>query len=103
MPHLPYQILLIKELIIKPKGCLSLQKHFHRSEHWLISQGKAKITIDKKNFYKEANESVFIPKGSIHRVENKYKKSIRIIEAQLGSILKESDIIRYQDIYGRIK
>ena len=94
---------LIKELIIKPKGCLSLQKHFHRSEHWLISQGKAKITIDKKNFYKEANESVFIPKGSIHRVENKYKKSIKIIEAQLGSILKESDIIRYQDIYGRIK
>lgn len=94
---------LIKELYIKSKGCLSLQKHFHRSEHWFISEGKPTITIGKKILYKNKNDTIFIPKGSIHRIENKNKKPVKIIEAQLGFILKESDIIRYQDVYGRIK
>jgi len=94
---------LVKELYVKFKGCLSLQKHFYRSEHWMITQGKPKITINKKIFIKNKNDSVFIPKGAIHRIENKFKTPVKIIEVQLGSILKESDIVRYQDIYGRIK
>jgi len=93
---------LIKELHVKPRGILSLQKHFHRSEHWLITKGVPKITLNKKSFTKKPNETVFIPLGAIHRIENPNKKTVKIIEAQLGSILKETDIVRYQDIYGRI-
>jgi mannose-1-phosphate guanylyltransferase/mannose-6-phosphate isomerase len=93
---------LIKELYIKSKGILSLQKHFHRAEHWLVTQGMPKITLNKKTFIKKTNETVFIPVGAIHRIENPNKKPVKIIEAQLGSVLKETDIVRYQDIYGRI-
>ena len=94
---------LIKELIVKPKGVLSLQKHFHRSEHWVITQGTPKITLNKKKFILKPNETIYIPVKSIHRIENPFKKPVKIIEAQLGSILKETDIVRYQDIYGRVK
>mgnify|MGYP000365298201 FL=1 len=93
---------LIKELNVKSKGVLSLQKHFHRSEHWLITQGVPKITLNKKSFSKKPNESIFIPKGAIHRIQNPNKKIVKIMEAQLGSILKETDIVRYEDIYGRV-
>ena len=93
---------LIKELCVKSKGVLSLQKHFHRSEHWVITQGFPKITLNKKSFFKKLNETIFIPKGSIHRIQNPHKKIVKIMEAQLGSILKETDIVRYEDIYGRI-
>ena len=79
-----------------------MQKHFHRSEHWLITQGVPKITLNKKSFSKKLNETIFIPKGVIHRVQNPYKKTVKIMEAQLGSILKETDIVRYEDIYGRV-
>ncbi len=92
---------LIKELIIKPKGILSLQKHFHRSEHWVVTQGKPKITLNKNFFLLKPYETVFIPKGSIHRIQNSGKKKVKIMEVQLGSILKEEDIVRYEDIYGR--
>jgi mannose-6-phosphate isomerase-like protein (cupin superfamily) len=94
---------LMKELYIKKKGQLSLQKHYHRSEHWLITQGIAKVTLNEKTFLKKSNETIFIPLGSIHRIENLYHTPLKIIEAQVGSILKETDIVRYQDIYGRIK
>ena len=94
---------LIKELYVKPKGVLSLQKHFHRSEHWVFTQGTPKITLNRKKFFLKINETIFIPVKSIHRIENPYKKPVKIIEAQLGSILKETDIVRYQDIYGRVK
>ncbi len=94
---------LIKELNVKPKGVLSLQKHFHRSEHWVVTQGVPKITLNKKLFSKKPYETIFIPKGIIHRIQNpNNKKMVKIMEAQLGSILKESDIVRYEDIYGRI-
>ena len=93
---------LIKELNVKPKGVLSLQKHFHRSEHWVITQGVPKITLNNKSFFKKLNETIFIPKGAIHRIQNPNKKAVKIMEAQLGSILKETDIIRYEDIYGRV-
>ena len=94
---------LIKELFVKPKGILSLQKHHHRAEHWLVTKGKPTITLNKNSFTKIPNDSIFIPLGSVHRIENLTKKPVKIIEAQVGSILKESDIIRYQDVYGRIK
>ena len=94
---------LLKELTINKNSSISLQKHYHRSEYWTITDGRPKITIGDKVFFKNINESVFIPKGSIHRIENIYKKPVKIVEAQLGNILKETDIVRYQDIYGRIK
>ena len=94
---------LIKELFVKSKGILSLQKHHHISEHWLVTQGKPKITLNKDSFSKKQNDHIFIPLGAVHRIENPVSKPIKIIEAQVGSILKETDIVRYQDIYGRIK
>jgi mannose-1-phosphate guanylyltransferase/mannose-6-phosphate isomerase len=94
---------LIKELFVKPKGILSLQKHHHRSEHWLVTQGKPKITLNKDSFSKKQNDHIFIPLEAVHRIENPGNKPVKIIEAQVGSILKESDIVRFQDVYGRIK
>jgi len=94
---------LIKELFVKPKGILSLQKHHHRSEHWLVTQGTPKITLNKDSFSKKKNDHIFIPLEAIHRIENKGTKPVKIIEAQVGSILKESDIVRFQDVYGRTK
>jgi len=94
---------LIKELFVKPKGILSLQKHHHRAEHWLVTQGSPKITLNKDNFTKKLNDHIFIPLKAIHRIQNLGKKPVKIIEAQVGSILKESDIVRYQDEYGRVK
>ena len=92
---------LIKELIVKPRGILSLQKHFHRSEHWVVTQGKPQITLNKKFFSKKPNETIYIPKGAIHRIQNSGHETVKIMEVQLGSILKETDIIRYEDVYGR--
>ena len=94
---------LVKELTVNSKSSISLQKHHHRSEHWTISQGKPIITVNKNKFFKKENETVFIPTGVIHRIENRFKKPVKIIEVQIGAILRESDIIRYQDVYGRIK
>ena len=94
---------LVKELTVNSKSSISLQKHYHRSEHWMVTQGKPKITINKKTFFKKDNESVFIPTGAIHRIENYFTKPVKIIEIQMGSILRESDIVRYEDVYGRIK
>ena len=93
---------LIKELFVKSKGVLSLQKHHHRSEHWLVTQGTPKITLNKDSFSKKQNDHIFIPLEAVHRIENPGKKPVKIIEAQVGSILKESDIVRYDDIYGRV-
>jgi len=93
---------LLKELIINPKSSISLQKHVHRSERWTIIAGRPKITINKSKFFKGPNQTAFIPKGAIHRIENFFNKPVQIVEVQTGSILKESDIVRYKDIYGRV-
>ena len=69
----------------------------------MITNGKPEITINKKKFFKKPLESVFIPTGAIHRIENRFNKPVKIIEVQIGSILKESDIVRFKDIYGRVK
>ena len=93
---------LLKELVINPKSSISLQKHTYRSERWTIISGKPKITINKKKFFKNPNETAFIPKGAVHRIENAFNKPVQIVEVQTGSILKESDIVRYKDVYGRV-
>ena len=93
---------LIKELVVNPKSSISLQKHKYRSEHWMVTSGRPKITINNRKFFKRTNETTFIPQGAIHRIENLFKRPVRIIEVQIGAILKETDIIRYKDIYGRI-
>ena len=94
---------LIKELILNKNSALSLQKHKYREEHWTITGGKPKVTIEKKIIYPKVNETIFIPQNSVHRVENNFSTPVKIIEAQVGKILKESDIIRYVDMYNRIK
>ena len=94
---------LIKELIVKPKGILSLQKHYHRAEHWLVTQGTPYITLNKDSFSKKQNDHIFIPLEAVHRIENKSNKLVKIIEAQVGSVLKENDITRYEDAYNRVK
>jgi len=93
---------LLKEIIINPKSSISLQKHMHRSEKWIINSGKPKITINKRKDFKKPNETVYVPRGAVHRIENKFNIPVQIIEVQSGNILKETDIIRYKDIYGRI-
>jgi len=94
---------LLKELTVNKNSSISLQKHHFRSEHWTVISGKPKITVGKKIFFKKVNECIFVPKGSIHRIENIYDKPVKIIEAQLGDVLRETDIVRYQDVYGRAK
>ena len=93
---------LVKELVVDAKSSISLQRHRHRSEHWTVTAGKPKITINKRKFFKNINETAFIPQGAIHRIENPFKKAVKIIEIQTGAILKETDIIRYKDVYGRV-
>ena len=93
---------LVKELVINSNSSISLQKHKHRSEHWTVTSGKAEITINKRKFLKNVNETAFIPQGAIHRIENLFTKPVKIMEVQTGTILKETDIIRYKDIYGRV-
>ncbi|NDH70426.1 MAG: cupin domain-containing protein, partial [Proteobacteria bacterium] len=93
---------LIKELYVKPKGILSLQKHHHRAEHWLVTKGKPLITLNNDKFKMSPNKHIFIPLEAIHRIQNHGKVPVKIIEAQVGSILKETDIVRYEDVYGRV-
>ncbi len=93
---------LVKELTVNSKSSISLQKHKFRSEHWMITSGKPFITINKKKFYKKPEESVFVPTGAIHRIENHFRKAVKIIEIQTGPVLKETDIIRFKDVYGRV-
>ena len=93
---------LLKELVINPKSSISLQKHKFRSERWTVISGKPQITLNNKTFLKKSNETAYIPKGAIHRIENNFSEPVKIVEVQMGSILKENDIIRFKDIYGRI-
>ena len=93
---------LLKELVINSKSSISLQKHHYRSELWTVISGKPKITINRSKFFRNANDSVFVPKSSIHRIENIFNEPVVIFEVQTGSILKETDIVRYKDIYGRV-
>ncbi len=91
----------IKRITVDPKQKLSLQLHYHRSEHWVVVQGTAKVTLDDKEILLHENESVYVPKSTAHRLENPGKVPLEIIEAQVGEYVGEDDIVRLDDIYGR--
>ncbi len=95
---------LLKRIIVNPGQMLSYQSHFFRSEHWVILEGRALVTINNKEFLVIKNENIFIPKKAKHRVLNKSKvKKLIFIEVQTGIKFLETDIKRYSDIYGRVK
>ncbi len=91
----------VKRIMVKPGGVLSLQSHKHRAEHWVVVAGEALVTVDKDVRTLKANESVYIPLGAVHRMENRGQEPMYLIEVQTGSYLGEDDIIRYEDIYNR--
>lgn len=91
----------VKRIHVHPGAALSLQSHHHRSEHWIVVEGTAKVTIDEEVKLVTENQSVYIPLGAVHRMENLGKMPMVLIEVQTGSYLGEDDIIRYEDIYSR--
>ena len=91
----------VKRITVKPGAKLSVQKHHHRAEHWVVVSGSAKVRIDDEEKLLSENESVFIPLGAIHSLENPGKIPLELIEVQSGSYLGEDDIVRFEDLYGR--
>lgn len=91
----------VKRIVVHPGAALSLQSHHHRAEHWIVVQGTAKVTIDDTAQLVSENQSVYIPLGAVHRMENPGKVPMALIEVQTGSYLGEDDIIRYEDVYAR--
>jgi len=92
---------LVKRIVVKPGGRLSLQMHHHRAEHWVVVRGTAKVTVDDSVVMLRENESTYIPMGSVHRLENPGKIDLELIEIQSGSYLEEDDIVRIEDEYRR--
>jgi mannose-1-phosphate guanylyltransferase/mannose-6-phosphate isomerase len=91
----------VKRIMVKPKASLSLQKHHHRAEHWIVVKGTAEVTCGSKTILLTENQSTYIPLGEIHRLANPGTIPLEIIEVQSGSYLGEDDIQRYEDNYGR--
>ncbi|MFT6450531.1 MAG: mannose-1-phosphate guanylyltransferase/mannose-6-phosphate isomerase [Halocynthiibacter sp.] len=91
----------VKRIVVHPGAALSLQSHFHRSEHWIVVEGTAKVTIDEDVKLVTENQSVYIPVGAVHRMENPGKVPMVLIEVQTGAYVGEDDIVRYEDIYSR--
>mgnify|MGYP000342003272 CR=1 FL=1 len=92
----------VKRITVKPGARLSLQKHHHRAEHWIVVSGTAEVTCGEKTFLMAENQSTYIPIGEVHRLANPGKIPLEIIEVQSGSYLGEDDIVRFEDIYGRV-
>ncbi len=92
----------IKRILVNPGAKLSMQMHYHRSEHWVVIDGTARITNGEQDIYLEENQSTYIPKTNRHRLENPGKVPLQIIEIQSGPYLEEDDIVRFDDVYGRI-
>jgi mannose-1-phosphate guanylyltransferase/mannose-6-phosphate isomerase len=91
----------VKRIVVRPGGTLSLQKHHHRAEHWIVVRGAAEVTIGSDVKTVHENESVYIPIGAVHRLANRGKIPLELIEVQTGSYLGEDDIIRIEDVYKR--
>jgi len=91
----------VKQIVVKPGGVLSLQSHMHRAEHWIVVSGTAKVTIGDEQQLVSENQSVYIPLGETHRMENPGKLPMVLIEVQTGAYLGEDDIIRHEDVYAR--
>jgi mannose-1-phosphate guanylyltransferase/mannose-1-phosphate guanylyltransferase/mannose-6-phosphate isomerase len=91
----------VKRIVVKPGAALSLQSHHHRSEHWVVVEGTAKVTVDDTVSLITEGQSVYIPLGAVHRLENPGKVEMALIEVQTGVYLGEDDIVRYEDLYDR--
>ncbi|SFK38850.1 mannose-1-phosphate guanylyltransferase/mannose-6-phosphate isomerase [Methylocapsa palsarum] len=91
----------VKRIVVKPGDRLSLQKHFHRAEHWIVVRGTAEVTRDDEVRLVHENESIYLPIGCVHRMANPGKIDLELIEVQTGSYLGEDDIVRIQDVYNR--
>ncbi|WP_022707403.1 mannose-1-phosphate guanylyltransferase/mannose-6-phosphate isomerase [Paracoccus zeaxanthinifaciens] len=91
----------VKRIVVKPGAALSLQSHVHRSEHWIVVNGTARVTVDDQVTLVTENQSIYVPLGAVHRMENPGKVPMVLIEVQTGSYLGEDDIIRYEDVYSR--
>ncbi len=93
----------VKRILVKPGASLSLQKHHHRAEHWIVVKGTAEVTNGDQVILLTENQSTYIPLGTVHRLANPGKVPLEIIEVQSGSYLGEDDIVRFDDTYGRVK
>jgi mannose-1-phosphate guanylyltransferase/mannose-6-phosphate isomerase len=93
----------VKHILVKPGASLSLQKHHHRAEHWVVVRGTAEVTNGDQVMLLSENQSTYIPLGQVHRLANPGKVPLEIIEVQSGSYLGEDDIVRFEDTYGRTK
>jgi mannose-1-phosphate guanylyltransferase/mannose-6-phosphate isomerase len=91
----------VKRIVVNPGASLSLQKHYHRAEHWIVVSGTAEVTCGEKVYMVNKNESTYIPIGEKHRLTNPGKIPLQLIEIQSGDYLGEDDIVRFDDIYGR--
>jgi mannose-1-phosphate guanylyltransferase/mannose-6-phosphate isomerase len=91
----------VKRIVVRPGGRLSLQKHHHRAEHWVVVRGAAEVTLDGKVELVHENQSIYLPIGSVHRLANPGKIDLELIEVQTGSYLGEDDILRIDDVYNR--
>ena len=88
-------------IVVHPGAALSLQSHHHRSEHWIVVQGTAKVTVNEDVRLVTENQSIYVPLGAVHRMENPGKVPMVLIEVQTGVYLGEDDIVRFADNYGR--
>ena len=93
----------VKHIVVAPGEKLSLQYHHHRSEHWTIVRGVAEVTLDEDVITLQPDESIYIPLGAVHRIYNPGTVPVHLIEVQIGSYLGEDDIVRLEDIYGRVE
>ncbi len=93
----------VKSIVVHPGQKLSLQMHYHRSEHWIVVSGTAKVTIGTEEKLLHENESIYISKSTVHRLENPGKVILEMIEVQVGEYTGEDDIVRFEDVYGRVK
>lgn len=91
----------VKRIVVNPGAALSLQSHFHRSEHWIVVSGTARVTVDDTVTLVTENQSIYVPLGAVHRMENPGKVPMVLIEVQTGVYLGEDDIVRYEDVYSR--
>jgi mannose-1-phosphate guanylyltransferase len=91
----------VKHIAVRPGARLSLQRHHHRAEHWVVVSGTARVTVEERTFLVSENQSTYIPIGALHRLENPGKIPLELIEVQSGSYLGEDDIERLDDVYAR--
>jgi len=91
----------VKRIGVKPGASLSLQKHHHRAEHWIVVRGTAQVTRGAETFLLSENQSTYIPIGEVHRLHNPGRMELEMIEVQSGAYLGEDDIVRLEDTYGR--